>query len=161
MKCAKCHGCGQVADTDDQEPWTAWTALPLQSAGAVVAGLVKPIDCPVCGGTGEPAKSAATERLWADMEDFVEDRELIEAHRTPEDAARAGVRNSIEYCRADKVVDKDVEETMAKALKEIEDCSGPKAVQEALIVGTLSRNLIRVHTLARAALAECEGMCGL
>jgi hypothetical protein len=46
--CPKCDGCGQVADTDDQEPWTAWTSLPLQSSAAVLMGLVKPIPCPVC-----------------------------------------------------------------------------------------------------------------
>jgi hypothetical protein len=52
-KCPKCDGCGQVANTPDQEPWTVWMALPLQSAGAVVAGLVKPIPCPKCGGKAE------------------------------------------------------------------------------------------------------------
>jgi len=52
LKCLKCDGCGRVADTDDQEPWSAWLALPLQSAGAVVMGLVKPMTCPACGGLG-------------------------------------------------------------------------------------------------------------
>lgn len=53
LKCAKCDGCGKVADTTDQEPWSAWMELPLQSAGAVLAGLVKPIPCPECGGSGQ------------------------------------------------------------------------------------------------------------
>ena len=97
-KCRQCDGCGKVADTNDQEPWTAWTSLPPQSAIAVVAGIVKPIDCPICGGTGDPAKAGATKRLWADMEDFTEDRELIEAHRTPEDAA-AGRGSQLFSCR--------------------------------------------------------------
>ena len=34
--CPKCDGCGQVADTEDQEPWSAWAALPLRSAGAEI-----------------------------------------------------------------------------------------------------------------------------
>lgn len=46
--CPKCEGCGQVADTDDQEPWTFWLKLPLESAAAVLMGLVNPIPCPVC-----------------------------------------------------------------------------------------------------------------
>jgi len=48
--CGKCDGCGQVADTADQEPWTAWTSLPLSSSAAVIAGVVKPITCPACKG---------------------------------------------------------------------------------------------------------------
>ncbi len=51
-KCLKCGGCGQVADTEDQEPWSYWLELPLQSATAVLLGIVKPIDCPECSGTG-------------------------------------------------------------------------------------------------------------
>lgn len=51
-KCMKCDGCGKVANTDDQEPWSQWANLPLQSATAVVAGLVKPIECPECCGSG-------------------------------------------------------------------------------------------------------------
>ncbi len=52
MKCSKCDGCGKVADTKDQEPWTAWTGLPLVSSMAVIVGLVKPIPCPACKGWG-------------------------------------------------------------------------------------------------------------
>jgi len=53
MKCQTCDGCGRVADTEDREPWTAWTSLPLHSAAAVVLGIVRPITCPKCGGSGE------------------------------------------------------------------------------------------------------------
>lgn len=49
--CQKCGGCGKVADTEDEEPWTAWTELPLQSSIAVLMGLVKPKPCPVCSQT--------------------------------------------------------------------------------------------------------------
>ena len=52
-QCRKCDGCGRVADSDSQEPWTAWRDLPGPSAAAVVLGIVRPILCPVCGGTGE------------------------------------------------------------------------------------------------------------
>lgn len=50
--CDRCDGCGRLADTKDREPWTAWTSMPLSSSIAVVAGIVKPMTCHVCGGTG-------------------------------------------------------------------------------------------------------------
>jgi len=49
-KCKKCDGCGQVANTEDQEPWTVWLEMPLGSAAAVLVGIVKPIPCPECKG---------------------------------------------------------------------------------------------------------------
>jgi hypothetical protein len=52
QKCAKCEGCGKVADTEDQEPWTVWMNLPLRSSLAVLLGLVRPIPCAHCGGEG-------------------------------------------------------------------------------------------------------------
>ena len=54
-KCDRCDGCGKIADTEDGEPWTAWTSMPLRSSIAVLAGLVKPVQCPDCKG-GEPAE---------------------------------------------------------------------------------------------------------
>lgn len=53
MKCPKCNGEGKVANSIDQEPWSAWANLPPGSDLAVVVGLVKPIECPRCKGTGE------------------------------------------------------------------------------------------------------------
>jgi hypothetical protein len=53
-KCTRCDGCGQIANSEDGEPWTAWASLPLHSSLAVVAGIVKPIPCPDCKGTGKP-----------------------------------------------------------------------------------------------------------
>lgn len=53
--CTKCAGCGKVANSDDQEAWTWWENLPVKSAAAVILGLVRPIDCPVCHGTGKAA----------------------------------------------------------------------------------------------------------
>lgn len=52
-KCGRCDGCGRLANTEDREPWTAWTSLPVDSAIAVVMGLVRPEPCDACGGTGE------------------------------------------------------------------------------------------------------------
>lgn len=55
-KCTRCDGCGEIADTDEGEPWTQWANLPLQSATAVLMGIVKPIPCPKCGGAGIAVK---------------------------------------------------------------------------------------------------------
>ena len=53
MTCPQCDGGGKLADTEDREPWSAWTSLPLQSAAAVVMGMVRPIECDRCQGSGE------------------------------------------------------------------------------------------------------------
>jgi hypothetical protein len=50
--CDRCDGCGQIADSDDGESWTAWTDLPPGADLAVRMGLVKPVDCPECDGSG-------------------------------------------------------------------------------------------------------------
>ena len=50
--CLTCDDCGQIADSDDGEPWTAWADLPFESALAVRMGLVKPIPCPACSQAG-------------------------------------------------------------------------------------------------------------
>ena len=47
-KCKRCNGCGQIASTEDGEPWTEWTSLPVNSAIALVMGLVYPLPCPEC-----------------------------------------------------------------------------------------------------------------
>lgn len=44
--CPKCQGCGQVANTPNQEPWSEWLGLSL----TVMGGIVKPIPCPMCRG---------------------------------------------------------------------------------------------------------------
>lgn len=50
--CLACDGCGKVANSEDREPWTAWTSLPPQSQLAITLGLVRPIVCDRCDGTG-------------------------------------------------------------------------------------------------------------
>lgn len=52
IECPRCRGCGQIANSEQGEPWSNWMALPLQSATAVLMGLVKPIPCPSCNGAG-------------------------------------------------------------------------------------------------------------
>lgn len=48
--CLRCEGTGQIANTDDGEPWSVWEQLPPGSDLAVRAGLVRPITCPGCRG---------------------------------------------------------------------------------------------------------------
>ena len=50
--CVRCHGEGEIADTKDGEPWSAWKSLPPGSDVAVRLGWVKPIPCPICNGKG-------------------------------------------------------------------------------------------------------------
>lgn len=52
-KCPKCEGCGKIANTKDQEPWTVWLDMPVGSATAVIMGLVRPLECPACHGSGK------------------------------------------------------------------------------------------------------------
>jgi hypothetical protein len=51
-KCQKCNGCGKIANSQQQEPWTYWENLPVKNAIAIISGIVKPIECPTCKGTG-------------------------------------------------------------------------------------------------------------
>ena len=51
--CTACDGCGQVADDEDRTPWTAWATLPRGADIAVRTGLVKPVRCEACAGTGK------------------------------------------------------------------------------------------------------------
>ena len=46
--CRRCEGCGEIADDDEGTPWSYWRSLPLMSAGAVLAGIVRPLPCPEC-----------------------------------------------------------------------------------------------------------------
>ena len=50
--CQNCDGCGKIANDEDGTPWTVWESLPLKSSAAVLMGLIRPIPCPVCDGTG-------------------------------------------------------------------------------------------------------------
>lgn len=50
--CPRCWGDGRIASGEEGAPWPTWLDLPLKSATAVIAGIVKPIPCPICGGSG-------------------------------------------------------------------------------------------------------------
>lgn len=76
--CPRCEGCGQLANSDDREPWSYWLALPLQSALAITMGLVKPEPCDECGGTGK----AATQPPRAPDRDPILEAALIAAGHT-------------------------------------------------------------------------------
>ena len=52
-RCTKCDGCGQIAYSEGQEPWSYWENLPTQCRAAVECGIIKPITCPKCNGTGK------------------------------------------------------------------------------------------------------------
>lgn len=58
VDCPSCDGCGKVANTEEREPWTAWMSLPVGSAIAVVMGIVRPITCQRCSGTGKVSAHA-------------------------------------------------------------------------------------------------------
>lgn len=51
-ECSTCAGCGKIADDDDKTPWKYWEELPPPSNAAVALGIVNPLPCPDCGGTG-------------------------------------------------------------------------------------------------------------
>lgn len=50
-QCARCRGCGKLADRT-LEPWSVWELLP-NFEQAVILANVAPVDCPDCDGTGE------------------------------------------------------------------------------------------------------------
>ena len=52
-QCDRCDGCGQIANDDEGTPWSFWLNLPVKSAVAVMMGIVKPLPCPECGGSGK------------------------------------------------------------------------------------------------------------
>lgn len=61
-ECLTCDGCGQIANDEDRTPWRYWLDLPLKSALAVTSGVVGPIACPTCGGTGKKPVTEDTDR---------------------------------------------------------------------------------------------------
>ena len=53
MKCWNCEGCGRIANDEEGNPWTYWEKLPEESKAAVRFGIIKPVTCDQCNGTGE------------------------------------------------------------------------------------------------------------
>jgi hypothetical protein len=50
--CPACMGCGKIANDDDRSPWTYWERLRPPANIAVQLGIVVPLRCEECGGTG-------------------------------------------------------------------------------------------------------------
>ncbi len=55
--CKKCLGWGHVANDEEQTPWKYWAELPPPSNLAVQIGMVFPVACPVCQGSGKKVPS--------------------------------------------------------------------------------------------------------
>jgi hypothetical protein len=66
-KCGRCDGCGKIASGDEGAPWSTWMAMPVQSSLAVLAGIVKPLPCPTCGGSGKQTAEARIAVLEAEL----------------------------------------------------------------------------------------------
>lgn len=67
--CQKCLGWKQIANDDDQSSWKFWAELPPPSNLAVQVGMVFPIDCPRCQGSGkEPTAADRAARLDAALD---------------------------------------------------------------------------------------------
>lgn len=54
-ECNRCDGCGSIASGEEGAPWSRWTSLPSESQLAIRMGVVWPIPCPDCNGTGRAA----------------------------------------------------------------------------------------------------------
>lgn len=50
--CRGCLGSGKVANDDEGAPWPVWEAMVPPTNIAVSLGLVQPVKCERCGGTG-------------------------------------------------------------------------------------------------------------
>jgi len=55
-ECPTCAGCGQIANDDDATPWKYWAELEPPANLAVVMGIVRPLTCVDCGGSGYARK---------------------------------------------------------------------------------------------------------
>lgn len=57
--CQKCLGWKQIANDNAQSSWKYWAELPMPATIAVQMGMVFPIDCPRCMGTGVELSATA------------------------------------------------------------------------------------------------------
>lgn len=93
-KCGRCDGCGRVAMNSSgelMEPWTAWEELPPGSDFAVRVGLVKPVKCPDCEGSGFESEIDERIRDARPSPDTLTHSELLAtALLAEDDAARHG-----------------------------------------------------------------------
>lgn len=61
--CEKCLGWKRVANDDDQSSWKHWAELPPPSNLSVVLGLVYPVECPACHGSGRTAPAITDDQV--------------------------------------------------------------------------------------------------
>lgn len=52
-ECRRCAGCGEIANDRDGTPWKYWLELSAHCGLAIAMGLVSPLPCPRCGGSGK------------------------------------------------------------------------------------------------------------
>lgn len=63
LECTRCAGCGKIANDDEGTPWKYWAELPVQSAVAVIMGIVRPLPCTECGGSGKRSATGQSNRM--------------------------------------------------------------------------------------------------
>lgn len=71
--CPRCWGCGQLANTEAREPWSAWLSLPTASHLAMLSGIVAPISCDACAGTGSDRETLRAQ----EVERFLEPENVL------------------------------------------------------------------------------------
>lgn len=99
LPCTRCDGCGRIADSEDGEPWTDWSSLPPGADLAVRAGIVKPIPCEECGGTGKAAAQAIKRGPAAPTLPPLRDDELETALATLTESAAGKLASWIQGAR--------------------------------------------------------------
>lgn len=110
-KCRTCAGEGRVATDSAHTPWSQWTSSPLESAlAAVVAGIVRPIDCPECHGTGEPRMTDLGQAF------------LILLQSIERDVVRANTSDLQELCSASREIQELIDSQRCDAAS-IEDAA--------------------------------------
>lgn len=61
--CQQCLGWKRVDNGRDRGSWKYWAELPAQSQVAIAMGLVGPIECPRCGGSGKEPEEADAPKI--------------------------------------------------------------------------------------------------
>lgn len=50
--CGRCEGCGRIANMEPMLPWTHYMKTGMDRAGPATFGVLRPVPCPECQGTG-------------------------------------------------------------------------------------------------------------
>lgn len=65
--CPTCEGSGKIANDGRGTPWQHWQELPLRSSPAIISGLVRPLECSECGGSGKLPPLVVAAKALASM----------------------------------------------------------------------------------------------